>query len=67
MFCPDCGDIRGNVDFLGGGSKKLKKYRCPICGHVFIYAQCPHLEKKYGDGTHIYDMDDDCIIMGSRC
>jgi predicted RNA-binding Zn-ribbon protein involved in translation (DUF1610 family) len=66
MFCPNCGDIRGNVERLNDDSKKQNKFRCPICGHVFIYISCPHLEKKYGDGTHIYDMDDDGIIMGRR-
>jgi hypothetical protein len=30
-------------------------YRCYICGHVFYYEMRPRLEKKYGEGTHIYE------------
>ena len=57
MFCPNCGDIRGNVEWLDAG-KKSKKHRCPICGHIFIYIPCSHLEKKYGPGTENHYMDD---------
>jgi hypothetical protein len=32
-------------------------YRCYICGHVFYYEIRPRLEKKYGEGTHIYEYD----------
>ena len=63
MFCPACGDIRGNVELLKDG-KKQKKYRCPVCGHIFIYISCKHLEKKYGPGTENHYIDD--IPTGRR-
>jgi len=55
MFCPACGDIIGNVERL---SIKGNRYRCPICGHVFIYITCQHLEKKYGPGNGRFYMED---------
>ena len=66
MFCPNCGDIRGNAKRLEIKGKLQNKFRCPICGHVFIYIHCEHLEKKYGHGTHVYDMDDDDVLLGRR-
>jgi len=55
MFCPNCGDIRGNVKLL---DPKKNTYRCPTCGHVFIYILRNKLENKLGPGLEDIWMDD---------
>ena len=46
MFCPNCGDIRETVESIPE-KKNANLYRCTVCGHVFIFITCPHLDKKY--------------------
>jgi len=68
MFCPNCGDCRGNVYKLIFHDKNTRfnssytdKFRCPICGHVFKYEVMPLLEKQFGEGNGYFCGEDNVI------
>jgi len=62
MFCPNCGDVRGNIEPL---CPSRDNYHCPVCGHCFHYELRPRLEAKYGTVT-VDIWGDDTILPGYR-